>query len=507
MSARELFTKLQTLVRPSTIDSYAASITEWFDKTRGATCEAAAAERGEIAGYLRGRSHDNFVTEEVGECLEALMNVIDDLPPDQAAWVRKLAQTYTRERALTGEFIQRKTAVTTVARRVWEIARAEANFPLFAPSLKEVVSVMREEAGMRGAVSGRGDDVYDVLLDLWEPGITTIRLVPILNRMRDFIVPLLGRIRESGITPNVAILDGRFDPRDLLPLSLTLMRTLCFDMSRGGLDETTHPFCSRVTPSDVRSMTRFTEGFQSWFFGTAHEIGHAIYEQGVPPLSHWMSPDGIPVSLGIHESQSRMWENFVCRGEPFWRHFYRILSSHLPRFADVPLGEFLHAINAVTPSFIRTNADEVTYNLHVIVRFELERALFGGEISVDDLPAAFDERMERYLGIRPPNATLGVLQDIQWSLGYIGYFPTYALGNLFMAQVAERFTRENPYYGNQFGEGDFSILLDYLRDRVHKTGYTDDIDGALTRITGSPLDPEYWEKYVMSRVGPVYNLS
>ncbi len=506
MGAEKLFTKLEALIRPSAADSYAASITEWFDKTYGATCEAASAERGEIAGHLRARSHDGFITEEVGSCLDALMEVIDDLPPDRAAWVRKLVDTYKRERALTGEFIQRKTGVTTAARRAWAAARAESNFSLFASSLREAVSIMREEAQMRGA-GDRRDDIYGVLVNLWEPGFPMDRLAVIFDGMRDFTVPLLQRIRDTGIKPNTSFLDGRFDPRDLLPLSLTLMRTLGFDMSRGGLDETTHPFCSRVTPSDVRSMTRFTEGFRSWFFGIVHEIGHALYEQGACGVSDWMSPDGVQVSLSIHESQSRTWENFVGRGSSFWEYFYPILCSHLPQFVDVPLDEFLRATNAVTPGCIRTNADEVTYNLHIIIRFELERALFNGDISVDDLPSEFNDRMDRYLGIRPPNAAQGILQDIQWSIGYFGYFPTYTLGNLFMAQVAERFAAENRYYVNEFRTGNFGILLEYLREMVHKTGYTDDIDGALRRITGSPLDPGYWRRYIMSRVGPVYGLS
>ena len=357
------------------------------------------------------------------------------------------------------------------------------------------------------ALSGTSRSVYDPLLDEYEPGATTAQLADVFQALRRELVPLAARIAEScrrkdrasaatsgalsdSAGPGASAILNRFYPRDRQRVfGEATAAAVGFNFRRGRLDVTAHPFCSGIGPGDCRITTRYDErNFSDAFFGILHEVGHGLYEQGLDP-DHYGTPMGESVSLGIHESQSRLWENAVARSGPFWKYWFpmakRIFHEAL---ADVSLDEFHAAVNRVAPSLIRVQADEVTYNLHIIVRFELEQALLSGELAVSDVPAAWNQKYEETLGLKPGNDAEGCLQDIHWSAGLVGYFPTYTLGNLYGAQLFATAQADLGGLDQAFAAGDYSGLLVWLREKVHREGQRYRPAELIERVTGSKPD-------------------
>ena len=417
------------------------------------------------------------------------------------AALRRVPDALTRElAALKGE-----------AQDLWAEARAASDFARFAPSLKRMVALSRELAG----ALGYQDHPYDALLNLYEPGLTTAALTPLFARLREHHVPLLRAIQAQP-DPRSDFLTRVYPAAEQRQFSLELAQAFGYDLSRGRLDASAHPFEISFTRQDVRITTRYQEQFlPGALFGTLHETGHALYEQGVAPeLSRTVLASDLlglyavgGASFGTHESQSRLWENRVGRSQDFWAlHFSRLQSRFPEQLADVTEIEFHRAVNRVRPSLIRVEADELTYDLHIMLRVELETRLIGGELEVEDLPAAWNARIRDDLGLEVPDDARGVLQDIHWSTGYFGSFPTYTVGNVMAAQFYRAAQTALPELEAQLAGGDYAPLREWLTDNIYRHGRTYTPHELLVRTTGSGLDPQPYLDYLSTKYTGLYGL-
>jgi carboxypeptidase Taq len=399
--------------------------------------------------------------------------------------VREIRREFDRERRMPRRLVEEWARVTAMAQQSWSEARRRDDFASFAPWLERIFALARERADAVGYDGVR----YDALLDDYEPGMTTARLTTLFTDLRAKIVPLVASLRDA---PEPRDVSGDFPVERQKTFAADAAVALGFDLAGGRLDVGQHPFCTIIGPGDVRIALRYDgRDFGQGFFAMLHELGHALYDQGLD-ASHYGTPMGEPVSLGVHESQSRMWENLVGRSDGFWRHFYPRLCDAFPApLHDVSRDEFRRAMNRVAPSPIRVNADEVTYDLHITIRFELELALLSGDLRAAELPGAWNELYERRLGIRPATDREGCLQDIHWSEGLIAYFPTYTLGNVYAAQLFAAADREIGPLDDQFARGEFAPLREWLRERLHKQGMRWAPAVLVERATGEAPDPAY----------------
>jgi carboxypeptidase Taq len=366
-----------------------------------------------------------------------------------------------------------------------------------------VVSLKRQEAQAIGYQA----DLYDALLDDYEPGSKTAEIRTLFANLRSELVPLAAAIAEAPRRPCVELLKREYPVELQRVFGETAASAIGFDFDRGRLDVTTHPFCEGIGPGDCRITTRYNRHFfNESFFGVLHEAGHGLYEQGLLK-EHFGTPMGRSVSLGLHESQSRMWENAVGRSRQFWQYFFPI-AQHMFRGAlsDVSLDDFHFAVNAVEPSFIRVEADEVTYNLHILIRFELEQSLLAGELSIDDVPCAWNEKYTKYLGITPRSDAEGCLQDIHWAAGLFGYFPTYTLGNVYAAQLFTAASRAIGDLAEQFADGRFGELLQWLRSAIHEQGMRYRSRDLVDRVTGCPPNQNALVRSLREKYAPLYGL-
>jgi carboxypeptidase Taq len=395
------------------------------------------------------------------------------------------------------------TQLTGVALPVWAQARSESNFDLFEPYLKKIIDLKIREAEYLGYT----DRIYDPLLDQYEPGMTTREVQGIFDEVKKELVPLVRQIRERLELVDSAMLYREYDEQRQWDLGVEALRRIGFDSERGRQDRSVHPFTTNFSNDDVRVTTRFDgHFFPQAFFGTMHEGGHALYEQGSPDKFE-RTPLAGGASLGVHESQSRMWENLVGRGRPFWQFFYPRFRETFPQAAhDVDLDALYRAVNRVQPSFIRVEADEVTYNLHIMLRFRLENQLIEQKLAVSDLPEAWNATMQDLLGIVPMDVAQGVLQDIHWSTGSVGYFPTYALGTFFSVQLFEQARADMPDLYDQFARGEFGGLLGWLRDNLYQHGRKFTLNELARRITGEPLQTRSYMRYLKDKYGEIYDL-
>jgi carboxypeptidase Taq len=475
----------------------------WDERTQ---MPAAGAEhRATQTSLIAGMAHRRWVDPEFGESLLALAAspLAADPQSDAAVNIRRLKRQYDRKIKLPQSLVEELARTAVLGQQSWQEARQKNDFAAFRPWLQRTFELKRQQADALGYEHCR----YDALLDEFEPDGLTANVAPVLAGLRAQLVPLVAEIQQTDRRPNVAFLHERFPIGVQDSFGRRAAAAIGFDFERGRLDVTAHPFCTQLGPHDHRITTRFDERFfNAAFFGILHEAGHGLYEQGLPP-AHYGLPLGEAVSLGIHESQSRMWENFVGRSHAFWKHFYPSAQECYPHaLAGVPLDEFYLAINEVRPSLIRVEADEATYNLHIVVRFELEQALLADEVKVADLPAAWNDLYEKQLGIVPPNDHEGVLQDVHWSAGLIGYFPTYALGNLYAAQFFAQAKSELPDLDEQFARGDFHPLLSWLRENIHRHGQRYSAAELVERATGRPLSAGPLIEHLSTKLRPLYGL-
>lgn len=460
------------------------------------------AGRAEQTATLSRIAHEMLVDAETGRLFEALDQ--PDPSSEDGALVRRALREYEKATRLPGELVAEISRATALAEPAWVEARERSEWSLFAPHLEKILPLQREAAEHLGYE----DHLYDALLDGYEPGAKKARLEKMFEELKTELVPLIRSISERDGEDREAPLYGAFDEKAQQRFGEEVITRFGYDWDRGRQDRTVHPFCIGLTPGDVRITTRFDPGWLSpALFGTMHETGHALYEQGVDS-AYARTPLGGGTSMGVHESQSRLWENLVGRSRPFWSHFYPGLQEAFPEaLGGVNVEEFYRAINVVSPSQIRVEADEVTYNLHILVRFELEVALIEGSLSSSDLPSAWNAKMEEYLGVTPENDATGALQDVHWSAGLFGYFPTYTIGNILSVQLFEEAVEALPAIPDQIAEGEFSTLLGWLRENVHRHGSRYYPEELIERVTGHTLDTAPYLKYLKNKFGELYEVS
>jgi carboxypeptidase Taq len=450
-------------------------------------------------------AHERLVSDEMGAALEAAEPEAAALDPDsdEARMVRKARHDFDKARKVPSEWVGEFRRITALAHQVWEKARAEVDYSQFEPRLEEIVGLRRQYVDFFAPY----DHVYDPLLDDFEPGMKTSQVKDVFDELRREQVALVQDIFEHGAPVDDSVVHQHFDEDKQRAFGLEVAKAIGYDFQRGRQDKSVHPFTTGFGSGDVRITTRFYPEFLNpALFGTMHEAGHGMYEQGVAPeLDRTLVGEG--ASLGFHESQSRMWENLVGRSHAFWKGFYPRLQAVFPaQFGEVDVETFYRAINKVQPSFIRVEADEATYNLHIMVRFELEIALMEGTLDVADLPDAWNAKFDEFLGVTPPDDSQGVLQDVHWSGGTIGYFPTYALGNLIAAQLWARIEEDIPDLEGKIEGGKFGDLLGWLRENVHRHGAKFEPLELLTRITGTGLTAQPYLRYLREKFGEIYRL-
>ncbi|HEY2585822.1 MAG TPA: carboxypeptidase M32 [Tepidisphaeraceae bacterium] len=445
--------------------------------------------RAAQSSLLARMVHERFTSPRIDEWLNAVeaSDVVKGPESDAAVNVRETRRSYDRARKLPSSLVEEETRVAVLAQQAWGESRAKSDYPSFEPWLAKTLDLKRQEAKCVGYTA----DMYDALLDEFEPGETTASLRQTFERLRVPLVELIGKIVDSGRKAPVEILERSYPPEAQAKLAREAAAAVGFDFEAGRLDVSLHPFCTGLGPGDTRMTTRYDPRyFGDAFFGVLHESGHGLYDQGLP-AAHFGTPRAEAVSLGVHESQSRMWENFVGRSESFWRYFLpKARSAFAETLKDVSLEQWYFAVNDIRPSLIRTEADEATYNLHILLRFEIEQALLNGDLGTKDLPAAWNAKMKQYLGLTPPDDARGCLQDIHWSGGSVGYFPTYTLGNLYAAQFFEQARKDFGDLDAQFARGEFAPLLGWLRKNIHTHGKRYRAAELARRVTGNELSAE-----------------
>ncbi len=480
----------------------AAALLEWDQETYMPS--GAAEARAQQLATLKTLAHERFIADEVGSLLDALEQDAEDVEDEtDLALVRVARRDFDRATKLSAGFVARFTRAKARAMEAWKRARAADDFSHFAPHLQEIVDLSVEQADTVGYAEHR----YDALLDEYEPGTTWADIDRVFRSLRADLVPIVQALADAA-PPDDAALRRPYDEAKQWSFGLDTIRAFGYDFERGRQDRSAHPFSTSFSVDDVRITTRTApDFFPSGFFGTLHEAGHALYEQGIDP-SLARSPLASGTSLGMHESQSRMWENLVGRSRPFWRWAYPRLQQTFPdALRGVDERDFYRAINRVRPSLIRVEADEVTYNLHVMLRFELETALIEGDLAVRDVPDAWNQAMQEMLTLAPASDADGCLQDVHWSLGALGYFPTYTLGNLMSVQLFDAAKRDLGDLDVPFAEGEFGPLLGWLREHVHQYGRARSAADILHDATGESLSAEPWLAYVRDKFGAVYGVS
>jgi len=482
--------------------SHAALLLEWDQETY--MPPGGVQSRSEQLSTLLRLSHVRFTSGEVGGLLDSLEGKVDgDFDSDDASLVRVTRRDYEEARKLPPDLIADVARAGSTARPVWEKARHDENYTLFAPYLEKNVELNRRIAD----ALGYKERPYDALLNRTEPGMKTSELEAIFAELKEAIVPLVADIGRHADAVDDRVLRREFDTDLQVSYALEVVKRLGYDLERGRQDISTHPFSSGFGPDDVRITTRVSrEFFNECLFGSIHESGHAMYEQGMgrdiarTPLYGGASP-------GVHESQSRLWENLVGRGRAFWRYFYPSLQAVFHEsLHNVDEETFYRAVNRSYPSLIRVEADEVTYNMHVLLRFELENEMLEGKLKVMDLPEAWNARVKSYLGVDVPNDRQGALQDIHWSFVSFGIFPGYTIGNLIGAQLMEKVRADIPDLDSQIERGEFGALLGWLRKNVHRHGRKFTPNELMERATGKPLTAMPWIAYVRKKFGALYGL-
>jgi carboxypeptidase Taq len=457
--------------------------------------------RAETIGKLSRTAFELSISDELGRCIEELEKR-DDLSEDKAASVRIVGKRYRRNKAVPPDLFEEFTIAQSKSQAAWGEAREASDFALFCPHLEKMVDYTRQFAELYGYQ----ESPYDALLERYESGMTSARLHAIIEPLRERLVPFLDRLLIDGTPPDTSALDGRFPVDAQRALARTILERIGYDFDAGALDDTLHPFTSQIAPGDVRVTNRYLETNPlSGLFGALHEGGHALYDQGMgDDLYDLQLTDG--ASYGFHESQSRLVENQIGRSEPFWTFFRPVFIEAYPALSNLSAEALYRAANHVSRSPIRVEADEVTYNLHIMLRFELETKLLDGSIQVANLPTLWNDAMDRYVGLTPTSDAAGVLQDVHWSHGLIGYFPSYMLGNLYAAQISRTLREDIPALDEQIARGDFAPLLDWLRDKIHRFGGIYEPGELIVRVTGQELSPEPFLAYIFDKYSKIYGL-
>lgn len=481
----------------------AAGLLSWDEETK--MPPAGADARAEQRATLERVAHDLQVAPELGELLEELAPYEEEYGDDsfEASLVRVARRDYDKAVRVPSELGAELMRAGSLGYHAWLQAREQQDFALVLPQLEHNLDLRRQYVA---CFEPQGDP-YDIVLDDYEPGVKTAEVEAIFAQLKAALVPMISAIGDSGPVDD-SCLHGRLFPRDAQRrLSLAILERWGMNRASWRLDGTVHPFATSMSPSDIRLTTSFHEDDLHGVLSCLHEFGHGIYEHQIDPR-YARTPLAQGVSSAFHESQSRMWENLVGRALSTWTFFYPGLQQEFPdHFRGVALQDFHRALNKVQPSLRRVDADEVTYCLHIILRFELERDMLSGALSLKDLPEAFDAKMRDYLGIQPPDVASGVLQDVHWSDGGFGYFPTYALGNVISVQLWEKAQDDLGDLDEQFERGEFGPLRDWLREHVHRHGRVFTPQELLQRVAGAGMDAAPYLGYLERKLGQLFGVA
>ena len=504
MSPNQTYDALKKKMREISILASSQSVLHW---DREAYLPKKASDyRGDQLAQLNRLVHDWFVNPDIGDKLAAIeaSGVLKDRQSEIAVNCREWRRLYDREVKLPGEFVEDFTRTTSKALAVWAEARKKSEFKLFQPHLEKIVELCRRKADFIGYKTER----YDALLDEFEPGAKVTEVEKAFESLRKELVTLIAKIQAAPKRPDIGILKRPWNVDRQRIFTEMVAVAMGYDFEAGRLDDAVHPMCTPLGPYDTRIFSRYyPEDLAEGLTGVMHEAGHALYDQSHPDPEHWGTPYRETASLAIHESQSRTWENIVGRSRQFWVYFFPQLQRLFrEETAGVTLDDFYGAMNRVAPSYIRVEADEATYNLHIMLRFELERALLAGDLKVTDIPGEWNRRFKDYFGIKVDKDANGCLQDVHWSEGMLGYFPTYALGNMFAAQFWVQAQKDIPGVESDFAQGRFDRLLKWLSTNIHDQGMKFTGADLCARVTGAPVSHRPLIDYLYAKYEPIYGI-
>ena len=503
MAKEELFEKFKKELEEMAHLKMAIAVLDWdqqvFMPKKGADL------RAKTISNLIGILHEKIISNNFERLILKIKKYYDDgkLNENESCIFKEVWREFSREKKMSVEFVKELAEVCSKAHNIWAEAKTKSDFSIFLPYLKKIVELKRKEAKFVGFKK----NPYDALLDTYEPYMTTEEISVIFEDLKKFLVPFLKKIKKSKVKINPNILKGNFPIKKQIEFNNFVADKIGFDFNAGRLDVSAHPFTTSFNAQDVRITTKYAmDDFLNSLSTTIHEAGHAMYEQGII-MENFGTPLGESISLGIHESQSKIWENFVGKGKPFWKYFFPKLQKKFPcPFSKIKFDDFYKAINHVSPSFIRTEADEITYNLHIIMRFEIEKELLDGSIEAEDLPKIWNNKVNEYFGIKVPNDSLGVLQDVHWSGGLIGYFPTYALGNFYSAQFYQAAKKDIKDLEGKFSKGQFGQFREWLKENIHIHGKMYSASELVKRVTGENLNSKYFIDYIKEKYSKIYNI-
>lgn len=504
-TAEKDYQKLYELSKHARILQGIVAILDWDQETYMPSNSAGI--RSEQLETMAGIIHREKTSRKFANALSKLVDVstgkmkTKSLSPQQNAAVREWRRDYIHDTALPSKFVEEFAKVSSQAIIAWRSAKKDNSFQQFAPYLDRIVQLNRKKAELLGYQ----DHPYDALLDQYEPDVKTKEVDTLFSKLRSQLTPLIKKMAQQPVEDQ--FLYGIWDHAKQMAFSHKLLDAMEYDSTRGRVDFSTHPFSSASHPTDSRITTRIhPESLMSNIFAILHEAGHALYEMGLPQ-NQYGTPLGDARSLGVHESQSRWWETRIGLSKPFWQYFLPLLKSTFTNQLDhVSLDTFYRAINKVEPSLIRIEADEVTYPLHVILRFELEKGLIEGSLNVRDVPEAWNAKMEEYLGLTPKTNAEGCLQDIHWSMGAFGYFPTYTLGNLYAAQLFEAFAKDHPDWEKQVALGQLGFIKQWLHDKVYQHGKRYATPELLKQATGKEFSADPYLHYLKKKYSSLYKI-
>ncbi|MEK6701321.1 MAG: carboxypeptidase M32 [Planctomycetota bacterium] len=503
------YVHLCSLAREGSTLASIGALLSWDQETYmpPAGADGRASQMSVLAGLIHERRIDPKIGEAITVCEAQVGKTIAPESPE-AANIREMRRDFDLATKLPRSLVEDWAKTTSQANDVWKKARAQRKFKDFAPWLEKVFALARQKAGCYGWDST--GEPYDALLNLYEPGVTAREVETVFTPLRKRLADLIARVAASKSKVDTKALSIPVDPAVQHAFNIAMLGAMGFDLNAGRLDVTTHPFCEGLWAGDTRLTTRYKgDRWVDALYGTLHEMGHGHYEQGLPKGDETIggTPLAEAISLGIHESQSRMWENFVGRGRPFvdWL-LPQLKKKYAKGFAKVKAPALYAAVNTCTPSFIRVEADEATYNMHVMIRFELERAVLRGDLAAKDVPGEWNAKYKEYLGVKVPHDGVGCLQDIHWASGLIGYFPTYTLGNLYAAQLWETIGKKNPKIETQIAKGDFAPLKKWLNKNIHTHGRRYRAAELCKRLTGKPLSADPLMRHLEGKLSAVYGI-
>jgi len=461
-----------------------------------------AGDRSEQTALISKMSHEKVISDKFWNHIQLLSGNLDGLSEKDRNVVKRLRKDVEKARKVPSEFVEKMAKTTTLAYQSWEKARAKNDFKIFAPDLKKIVELEKEYCGYINFPGPR----YDCLLDDYEEGMTVEKLSREFTNLKRGIVEILDKIKSSEIFEKQKEINFKLGEEKQKHLCNLVIEKMQLPGDKTRLDVSTHPFTTSMGDDDVRITTSYNRPSPLFsFFSTIHEAGHALYELGMPKGEYKDTVISDSPSLGLHESQSRFWENMICRRRDFWEYFYPVFKKIAPdQFKDISFEKWYNIVNQVRPSLIRVEADELTYCLHVILRFEIETDLMEDKIDVNDIPSIWNEKMDQMLGITPSNDVEGVLQDMHWSGGSIGYFPTYAIGTIYSAQIFKKISEENKNLDSEIRNAEFGNILSWLRKNIHQYGCMIDADDIIKKACGQGLNSNVFVDYLKDKYYNIY---